>query len=74
MYPMEPLTLAELEVSRPSVKAVYSIGSTGLLYSRVIFGKEAYLIDLGGYKKISHSDSNLYRYVAKKYGIPVLEW
>jgi hypothetical protein len=74
MYPMEPLTLAELEVSQPSVKAVYSIGSTGLLYSRVIFGKEAYLIDLGGYKKISHSDSNLYRYVAKKYGIPVLEW
>jgi hypothetical protein len=74
MYPMEPLTLAELEVSRPSVKAVYSIGSTGLLYSRVIFGKEAYLIDLGRYKKISHRDSNLYRYVAKKYGIPVLEW
>lgn len=46
IYEFEDVTLAETELLNPEVCAVYSAGSTALLYAQTIFGVPAFLIAL----------------------------
>jgi len=74
IYPLGIQPLAEVEISREGIEAVYSIGSTAILYAKVVFGKQAFLIDPSRIKKMNRRRSIFYRYIAKRYHIPMLDW
>jgi hypothetical protein len=74
IYPLGIQPLAEVEISRKGIEAVYSIGSTAILYAKVVFGKQAFLIDTSRIKKMNRRRSRFYRYIAKRYHIPMLDW
>jgi len=74
IFPLAEQRPAEIEVTRKSVEAVYSIGSSALLYARVVFGKDSFLVDSPKYRKCDSRAARLYREVAERYHIPVLRW
>tara|TARA_B110000444_G_C18566475_1_gene467281 strand:+ start:187 stop:420 length:234 start_codon:yes stop_codon:yes gene_type:complete len=41
--------LAEVYMSRKKIKAVFSVGSTSLLYAKNLFALESYVLDLRKY-------------------------
>ncbi len=65
-------TIAELEIINPHVLAVYSVGTSALLYAKMIFGKQAYLIDLSSFPRVHPSAHRKYKYLADRYGVSSL--
>ena len=58
IYDYQSTSIADVELSNKNLKAVFSVGSTSLLYAKKIFNLDSYLIDLrnenghpSGYKK-----------------------
>jgi len=74
IYPLGTQLLAEVEISRKGIEAVYSVGSTATLYAKVVFGKQAFLIDTSRFKNMKRWRSRFYRSIAKRYHIPMLDW
>ena len=62
--------VAEVEFLRPDLKAVYSVGSTSLLYARPLFNVPSFFWDLSNRKDVHPSVYKKYKYVASKYCIP----
>jgi len=65
-------SLFEMEITSSYLKAVYSVGSTSLLYAKAIFGLEAYLIDLRKYN-IHPTAFDMYYDVCTRYGVKVVK-
>ena len=63
--------IAEEVLTRPGITAVYSVGSTSLLYARPLFGVQSFLWDLSKSHDVHPSVFKKYRYVALKNKIPV---
>lgn len=72
IYDFENNPLFEIEMPSPHLKAVYSVGSTSLLYAKAIFGLEAYLIDLRKYN-IHPTAFDMYYDVLTRYGADVID-
>lgn len=72
IYDFENNPLFEIEMTSPYLKAVYSVGSTSLLYAKAIFGLEAYLIDLRKYN-IHPTAFDMYYDVCTRNGADVID-
>ncbi len=46
VYDYDERNIGEVELCNKHLKAVYSVGSTSLLYAKALFDKESYLIDI----------------------------
>ena len=71
IYDYDDNVLGEVELCNPHLKAVYSVGSTTLLNAIMLFGKEAYLIDIRN-EPVHPAAYKKYYYILKKYGIKVI--
>ena len=63
--------LFELQMADQSFEAVYSVGSTSLLYAKVLFNINAYLIDMRGYN-LHPTAFDMYYDVCTRYGVKVV--
>lgn len=64
----EELDLGEVALINPFLKAVYSVGSTSLVYAHVLFGKKARLIDIRR-EEVHPAAFEIYYTIAKRFGI-----
>jgi hypothetical protein len=67
----EPI-LSEQILSDPSIEAVYTVGSTSMLYAKTLFHVQTFCIDISGYD-VHPSGFRKGIYVANKFGIPVIQ-
>jgi len=72
LYEFDAPTIAEAELYNPHVTAVYSVGSTALLYSAALFKIPSFLLDLSGSRNVHPSAYKKYKYIADRFGIPNL--
>ena len=71
IFNFDTSVIAEQLLLSPSLLAVYSVGSTALIYAATIFGKSAFQLNLGGEPGAHPSVYKKYRYVGDKFGIPL---
>ena len=64
----EESDLGEVALLNPFLKAVYSVGSTSLVYAHVLFGKKARLIDIRR-EEVHPTHAEIAHTVAKRFGI-----
>jgi hypothetical protein len=69
VWDIAELDLGEIELLNPMLKAVYSMGSTSLVYAKVLFGKESGIIDITN-EGVHPSDFAVAHTVAEKFNIP----
>mgnify|MGYP006865136902 CR=1 FL=1 len=60
--------MGEVALLNPFLKAVYSVGSTSLVYAHVLFGKKAGVID-NGREEVHPTHAEIAHTVAKRFGI-----
>jgi len=73
IYDYNDKPLSDVELTNKHLKAVYSVGSTSLLYAKEIFNIESYLIDFK--KEQGHpSKFKMYSDISKIYGIPSVDF
>ena len=71
-YDYENTGLVDIELMNENVISVYSVGSTALLYAKMILGIPSYLIDIS--KENCHPSAyKKYKYVAETYNIPIIK-
>ena len=63
--------LGDVELCNRHLKAVYSVGSTSLLYAHVLFNIDSYLIDIRN-EKVHPSSYRKFYSIAKYFGIETL--
>lgn len=71
IYDYDTNSLFEVELLNPSLEAVYSAGSTSLLYGKVLFGIDSYLIDLRDFNLHPTTFEVLYK-ICKRYKIKII--
>jgi hypothetical protein len=74
MYDFYDLPIAETDIANPGLVAVYSVGSTSLLFAKELFNKSSYFIDLTDDKTVHPRMFQQCKRVAEEYGITVLSW
>ena len=63
--------LIDYEFVKKDILTVYSVGSTALLYAKMIYGIPSYIIDIS--KDDCHPPTyKKYKYVAETYNIPIV--
>jgi len=72
IYDFDDNPLFEVELASPHLKAVYSVGSTSLLYAKAIFGLDAFLIDVRKYN-IHPTAFDMYYDVCTRYGVEIIQ-
>jgi len=71
IYEYQNKSIADIELLNKNLKAVYSVGSTSLLYAKKIFNLDSYLIDF----RNEHGHPSAYKkayYLAKKFEIHII--
>ena len=66
-------TIVETEFLNPHLVAVYSVGSTSLIYAKSLFNIDSYFIDLSRNPNVHPSSYKQCKALALKYAIPVIE-
>jgi len=66
--------LAEVMLQNPNLLAVYSVGSTALIYATAVFQKPAFQLNLGHKPGAHPSVYEKYRYINKKFNIPLVDF
>ena len=74
MYDFCDLPIAETDIANPGLVAVYSVGSTSLLFAKELFNKSIYFIDLTNEKTVPLRMFQQCKRVSEEYGITVLPW
>ena len=71
IYDYDEKILGDVELCNRHLKAVYSVGSTSLLYAHVLFNIDSYLIDIRN-EKVHPSSYRKFYSIAKYFGIETL--
>jgi len=69
IYDYNDYSISEIKFINEYLIAVYSFGSSGLLYAKKIFNINSYLIDISREKGMHPSTFKTYLYIASKYDI-----